>query len=126
MTIPTAFACSRSRALPTTKRRRVRATTAKYAAGRAHRSLVLPRGEAGEILNPAVDNPIPKRNSTGAQCVAPASVDARGIRVITCSDTTTAGCRSENQTLALQLRERPLDDAWSRFFRIIRAEAPAR
>jgi mycothiol S-conjugate amidase len=102
-------------------------TTAKYAAEGVHNVLVCcTGGEAGEILNPAVDNPETRANLYEVRMAElQASVDVLGyssLHLLGYHDSgmpdTETNARPDNFANA------PLDEAVERFVRIIRAERP--
>jgi mycothiol S-conjugate amidase len=102
-------------------------TTAKYAAEGVHNVLVCcTGGEAGDILNPAVDTPEVRANLHEVRMAElQASVDALGyasLHMLGYHDSgmpdTETNARPDNFANA------PLDEAVERFVRIIRAERP--
>ncbi len=103
-------------------------TTAKYAAEGVRNVLVCcTGGEAGDILNPAVDTPEvrgrpPRRAHGGA---ARRASRRSATRRCTCSGTTTAACPTPRRTSDPDnFANAPLEEAVERFVRIIRAERP--
>ena len=102
-------------------------TTAKYAAEGVRNVLVCcTGGEAGDILNPAVDTPEsrqpPRRPHGGARARASTRSATRPLHMLGYHDSgmpdTETNARPDNFANA------PLDEAVERFVRIIRAERP--
>jgi mycothiol S-conjugate amidase len=102
-------------------------TTAKYAAEGVHNVLVCcTGGEAGEILNPAVDNEETRANLHAVRMAElQASVDALGYASLYMLGYHDSGMPdTETNARPDNFANAPLDEAVERFVRIIRAERP--
>ncbi len=102
-------------------------TTAKYAAEGVHNVLVCcTGGEAGDILNPAVDTPEVRANLYEVRMAElRASVDALGYGALYLLGYHDSGMPdSETNARPDNFANAPLDEAVERFVRIIRAERP--
>jgi mycothiol S-conjugate amidase len=102
-------------------------TTAKYAAEGVRNVLVCcTGGEAGEILNPAVDNPETRANLYQVRMAElQASVDALGYASLHLLGYHDSGMPdSETNARPDNFANAPLEEAVERFVRIIRAEKP--
>ena len=102
-------------------------TTAKYAAEGVHAVLVCcTGGEAGDILNPAVDTPETRANLYAVRMAElQASVDALGYASLHLLGYHDSGMPdSETNARPDNFANAPLDEAVERFVRIIRAERP--
>jgi mycothiol S-conjugate amidase len=102
-------------------------TTAKYAAEGVRNVLVCcTGGEAGEILNPAVDTPETQANLFEVRMAElQASVDALGYASLHLLGYHDSGMPdSETNARPDNFANAPLDEAVERFVRIIRAERP--
>jgi mycothiol S-conjugate amidase len=102
-------------------------TTAKYAAEGVHNVLVCcTGGEAGDILNPAVDTPEIRANLYEVRMAElRASVDALGYEALYLLGYHDSGMPdSETNARPDNFANAPFDEAVERFVRIIRAERP--
>jgi len=102
-------------------------TTAKYTAEGVHTVLVCcTGGEAGDVLNPAVDTPETRANLyTVRMAELAASVDALGYASLHLLGYHDSGMPdSETNARPDNFANAPLDEAVERFVRIIRAERP--
>jgi mycothiol S-conjugate amidase len=102
-------------------------TTAKYAAEGVHNVLVCcTGGEAGEILNPAVDTPETQANLHAVRMAElQASVDVLGYESLHLLGYHDSGMPdSETNARPDNFANAPLEEAVERFVRIIRAERP--
>lgn len=102
-------------------------TTAKYAAEGVHNVLVCcTGGEAGDILNPAVDTPDTRANLYAVRMAElQASVDVLGYASLHLLGYHDSGMPdSETNARPDNFANAPLDEAVERFVRIIRAERP--
>jgi mycothiol S-conjugate amidase len=102
-------------------------TTAKYAAEGVHNVLVCcTGGEAGDILNPAVDTPEVRANLFEVRMAElRASVDALGYESLHMLGYHDSGMPdTETNARPDNFANAPLDEAVERFVRIIRAERP--
>jgi mycothiol S-conjugate amidase len=102
-------------------------TTAKYAAQGVHNVLVCcTGGEAGDILNPAVDTPETRANLYDVRMAElQASVDVLGYASLHLLGYHDSGMPdSETNARPDNFANAPLDEAVERFVRIIRAERP--
>jgi mycothiol S-conjugate amidase len=102
-------------------------TTAKYATEGVHNVLVCcTGGEAGDILNPAVDTPEVRANLFDVRMAElQASVDALGYDALHLLGYHDSGMPdTETNARPDNFANAPLDEAVERFVRIIRAERP--